>query len=103
MQILKPLVVNKDIRLKITSNRLNKVCVSYILTKSTDPLHSNNQSTELKAMSINFQSHLLTSSHTRGTDTCSNWMLPVHIKNSLTIDYFREKYPLYIIVHKSLL
>lgn len=101
MQILKPLVVNKDIRLKITSNKLNKVCVSYILTESTDPLHSNNHSAELKAMSINFQSHLLASSHTRGTD--SNWMLPVHIKNSLTIDYFREKYPLYIIVHKSLL
>lgn len=59
MQILKPLVVNKDIRLKITSNRLNKVCVSYILTESTDPLHSNNHSAELKAMSINFQSQLL--------------------------------------------
>lgn len=69
MQILKPLVVNKDIRLKITSNRLNKVCVSYTLTESTDPLHSNNHSAELKAMSINFQSHLLASSHTQEGQT----------------------------------
>lgn len=53
MQILKPLVVNKDIRLKITSNRLNKVCVSYILTKSTDPLHSNNHSAELTQGNVN--------------------------------------------------
>lgn len=102
MQILKPLVVNKDIRLKITSNRLNKVCASLHIDRvNRYPIHSNNHSAELKAMSINFQSQLLPSGHTRGTD--SNWMLPVHIKNSLTIDYFREKYPLYIIVHKSLL
>lgn len=67
-------------------NRLNKVCVIHIDQVNRYPLHSNNPSAELKAMSINFQTQLPASGHSRGTD--SNWMLPVHIKNSLTIDYF---------------
>lgn len=66
-------------------NRLNKVCVLHIDRVNRYPLHSNKHSAELTALSINFQSQLPARGQSRWTD--SNWMLPVHIKNSLTIDY----------------